>query len=54
MLHLMAWNGFYGFRAYEVYIAPGESIEEKKKIKEEEDYKCWILNDEELKEYEED
>lgn len=31
MEHLMAWNRCYGCMSFEVYIAPGEKIEEKKK-----------------------
>ena len=39
---LMAWNGFYGFESFEVFIAYGETIEEKKKYYESLGYKCWI------------
>lgn len=39
---LMAWNGFYGFESFEVFIADGETIEEKKAYYESLGYKCWI------------
>ena len=39
---LMAWNGFYGFESFEVFIAYGETLEEKKKYYEDLGYKCWI------------
>ena len=40
---LMAWNGFYGFESFEVFIADGETIEEKKSYYESLGYKCWIV-----------
>ena len=42
MKKLMAWNGFYGFESFEVFIAYGETLEEKKKYYEDLGYKCWI------------
>lgn len=44
---LMAWNGFYGFELFEVFIAYGETIEEKKAYYESLGYKCWIVIEEE-------
>ena len=44
---LMAWNGFYGFESFEVFIAYGETIEEKKAYYESLGYKCWIVIEEE-------
>lgn len=51
MKKLMAWNGFYGFESFEVFIAYGETLEEKKKYYEDLGYKCWIEieREEELK-----
>lgn len=46
---LMAWNRFYGFESFEVFIAYGETIEEKKKYYEDLGYKCWIVIEEEEK-----
>lgn len=39
---LIAWNRCYGCESFEVYIAYGETIEEKKKIYEKMGYCCWI------------
>lgn len=44
---LMAWNGFYGFESFEVFIADGETLEEKKAYYESLGYKCWIVIEEE-------
>lgn len=43
----MAWNGFYGFESFEVFIADGETLEEKKAYYESLGYKCWIVIEEE-------
>ena len=42
MKKLMAWNKFYGFESFEVFIAYGETLEEKKAYYESIGYKCWI------------
>ena len=49
--HLMVWNRCYGCMSFEVYIAPGETIEEKKQYYESLGYYCRILTDEELERY---
>lgn len=49
--HLMVWNRCYGCMSFEVYIAPGEKIEEKKQYYESLGYYCRIFNDEELERY---
>lgn len=42
MKKLMAWNKCYGFEAFEVFIAYGETLEEKKAYYESIGYKCWV------------
>ena len=42
MKKLMAWNKCYGFEAFEVFIAYGETLEEKKVYYESIGYKCWV------------
>lgn len=42
MEKLMAWNGCYGCEAFEIYVAYGETIEEKKKYFEKQGYICWV------------
>ena len=49
--HLMAWNRCYGCELFEVYIAFGETIEEKKQYYESFGYCCRIFTDEELERY---
>ena len=41
-MKLMGWNKFYGFEPFEIVICYGETIQEKKKIYEEQGYYCWI------------
>ena len=43
MKKLMAWNKFYGFKSFEVFIAYGETLEEKKAYYESLGYMCWIV-----------
>lgn len=49
--HLMAWNRCYGCMSFEIHIAPGETIKEKKEYYESIGYYCWVWNDAELKTY---
>lgn len=49
--HLMAWNRCYGCMSFEVYIAPGETIEAKKEYYESIGYYCWVCDDVELEAY---
>ena len=43
MKKLMAWNRCYGCEPFEVFIAYGETLEEKKEFYESMGYMCWIL-----------
>jgi len=42
MKKLMAWNKCYGCESFEVFIAYGETLEEKKAYYESIGYKCWV------------
>ena len=42
---LMGWNGYYGFMPFEICIAYGETLEEKKAYYESIGYKCWVEED---------
>ena len=42
MKKLMAWNKCYGCEPFEVFIAYGETLEEKKAYYESIGYKCWV------------
>ena len=42
MKKLIGWNGFYGFMPFEICIAYGETLEEKKAYYESIGYKCWV------------
>lgn len=42
MKKLIAWNRCYGCLPFEIFIAMGETIEEKKKYYEDMGYYCYI------------
>lgn len=42
MKKLIGWNGYYGFMPFEICIAYGETLEEKKAYYESIGYKCWV------------
>ena len=45
MKKLMGWNGCYGCMPFEICIAYGETLEEKKAYYESIGYKCWVEED---------
>lgn len=53
MKKLMGWNGCYGCMMFEITVVYecGETIEEKKKYYEDLGYKCYIMTEEEVKNY---
>ena len=51
MKKLMGWNGCYGCMPFEIYIAYGETLEEKKAYYESLGYKCYIMTEEEVQKY---
>ena len=42
MKKLIGWNGCYGCMPFEICIAYGETLEEKKAYYESIGYKCWV------------
>ena len=51
MKKLMGWNGCYGCMLFEISIAYGETLEEKKAYYESLGYKCYIMTEEEVQKY---
>lgn len=51
MKKLMGWNGCHGCMLFEICIAYGETLEEKKAFYESQGYKCYIMTEEEVQKY---
>lgn len=51
MEKLMGWNGCHGCMLFEICIAYGETLEEKKALYEGQGYRCYVMTEEEVQKY---